>query len=49
MKKLMIKKLVLSRESLHQLEQASLRSVEGARSGAGECTIGGLTHCFNCP
>jgi hypothetical protein len=47
MKKL-VKKLVLSRESVLLLEQRSLRRVEGAAKTAGECTAG-LTHCFNCP
>ncbi|HVT16053.1 MAG TPA: hypothetical protein VHQ90_07730 [Thermoanaerobaculia bacterium] len=49
MKKLKTKKLTLSRESLQQLEQPSLRQVDGAGRTFGECTIGGLTHCLNCP
>lgn len=49
MKKLKTKKLTLSRESLQQLEHPPLHQAEGAGRTFGECTIGGLTHCFNCP
>lgn len=48
MKKLVVKKLVLSRESLLQLQQPALRQVEGAAGSYGECTRG-LTFCLNCP
>jgi hypothetical protein len=48
MKKKLVRKLTLSRESLSLLETQALRRIEGAARTDGECTIG-LTHCGPCP
>jgi hypothetical protein len=47
MKKPQVQKLMLSRESIRQLESGDLQRVEGGISYGSECTRG-LTNCGAC-